>query len=415
MLSGFLGSGKTTLLKNILENKQNFKVALIVNDMAELNIDAKYIKEGGNSLLQVEEKMVEMQNGCICCTLREDLLVEIKKLGEEGKYDYLVIESTGISEPLQVAETFTFTDRQTGRHLKHWAQLDTMVTVVDAFHFFDYIDSEKTVQDTQEAVNQEDDRRISRLLIEQIEFANVILLNKMDLVSKDQVEKIQTFLKSLNPTAEILTTTFSKVSLDKVIHTKKFNIKEAEKNPGWLKIMRDAPVIPESEEYGISSFVYKANRPFHDEKIDALLNLHTPLPLVLRSKGFAWIASFHNWGIEWNSTGRLYSLSIDVPWIAASTEDAERNSIREAMRQNGEWHKIYGDRRQEIVVIGLDLNPKKISKLLDDCLLTDEEMEWGPEVWEKKWQKTGPWAHLNDEIEEMRAEILEEEEEEEEE
>lgn len=357
LLSGFLGSGKTTLLKRILANAEGLKVAVIVNDMASLNVDAKLVETAG----LVMEKMVEMSNGCICCTLREDLLVAIKALSEEGKYDYIVIESTGIAEPLQVAETFTFVDEESGQSLSHFARLDTTVTVVDAMHFFDYVDTEKNVQDTGEAVSPDDLRALSQLLVEQVEFADVILLNKCDLVDAAQLDRVEHVLRSLNAEAEIIRTTQSNVGLDKVLSTGKFNFERAAQNPGWLRVMRGAHV-PETLEYGISSFVYNADRPFHPQRLYALTGQPRPLPNVIRSKGFVWLANHPQMRGVWSSAGRMYLVEPDATW-----EDDD-------------------EPQQEIVVIGMNLDIPSIRALLDACLCTEQELvdqQWEDDPYEE--------------------------------
>lgn len=402
VLSGFLGSGKTTLLKHILGNRENLKVALIVNDMAELNIDAQLVKDGGFKLSQVEEKLVEMQNGCICCTLREDLLVELRKLTLENKYDYIVIESTGISEPLQVAETFTFEDDD-GETLKEWAELDTMVTVVDTVHFFDYFDSTQTVQDKGEAVGPDDMRTLSTLLVEQVEFANVILLNKCDVSSPELVQKVEHVVRLLNPKAHIFKTIRSNVALTEVIRTKRFDFDEAAENPGWLKVLRGAPLVPESEEYGISSFIFRARRPFHPERLAALLGEERPLPGVLRSKGTCWVAPHNDVQCIWASTGRMYGIEAIEPWLATIPREEWDEDI-DVEASMADFEEPWGDRRQELVIIGLQLNRDAVESVLQKCLLTDEEMSMGPAKWTEVWDKDdSPWnylGHVEDEEEE---------------
>ena len=350
LLSGFLGSGKTTLLQRILKNRGGFKVAVIVNDMASVNVDALLI---GDHISHVEEKIISMQNGCICCTLREDLLIEVKLLVEEKRFDYILIESTGISEPMQVAETFTFSNEEegdAGRPLSDWARLDTTVTMVDVSSFFDYVDSVKTVQETQEAANEDDMRTLSHLLIEQVEFADVVLLNKCDLASDELVARVEHAVRMLNHSAKVIRTTQSEVEMVQVLNTNRFSFERAAEHAGWLKELRGTH-IPETEEYGISSFVYRSDRPFHPLRLYALTGQEHPLPGVIRSKGWVWMANHLEMQGQWASAGRMYGIEPQAFW----DEQVERG--------------------QEIVIIGIKLEPLIVSALLDACLVTDAEME----------------------------------------
>ena len=285
VLSGFLGAGKTTLLNHILNNREGRRVAVIVNDMSEVNIDADLVREGGAELSRTDEKLVEMSNGCICCTLREDLLVEVERLAREGKFDQLVIESTGISEPLPVAETFTF-EGEDGRCLNEVAQLDTMVTVVDAYNFLRDYSSRDSLQSRGESLGEEDGRTVVDLLIEQIEFCDVIVLNKVDLISAEERERLMAILSSLNPRARIEIAEFGKVPLERVLNTGLFDFDEASRAPGWLQELRGTHT-PETEEYGISNFVYRARRPFHPQRFFDLVE--SEWQGVVRSKGFFWL------------------------------------------------------------------------------------------------------------------------------
>lgn len=391
VLSGFLGSGKTTLLKHILENREGMKVAVIVNDMAELNIDAHLIKQ--TSITQTNEVVVEMQNGCICCTLREDLLLELKKLAEQNCYDYAVIESTGISEPMQVAETFTFTDED-GNTLMDYAQLDTCVSVVDAVNFFENIESIESLKDRGEVSGEDDTRSIVHLMIEQIEFANVILINKIDLVNEETLGKVKSAVSLLNPSAKVICTQKSIVPLDCVMNTGLFDMEKAVMAPGWLTVMRGAPLIPESEEYGITSFVYNARRPFHPKRLDALLEKAGVLPGVLRSKGFAWLAHVPSLQLQWAGTGDIYTIEPESLWFCELSEE-EKQDMELPVRRAYESEFLIdeSDKRQEIVIIGLYLDQAKITGILDACLLTEEEMK----VEEWKWPvefgiKDDPWS-----------------------
>lgn len=305
VLSGFLGAGKTTVLSHILNNRQGKKVAVIVNDMSEINIDSEII-QNEVSLNHNEEKLVEMSNGCICCTLREDLLEEVARLAEAGKFDYLVIESTGISEPLPVAETFTFTDEK-GVSLSDVATLDTMVTVVDAVNFLKDYNDTKYLQDTEESLGEEDERSVSDLLVDQVEFADVILISKTDLVSTTDIEHLTATLKTLNTHAQIIPITRGKVNIDKVLNTKLFDFQRAQQAPGWLKEMRGEH-IPETQEYGISSFSYQARRPFHPQKFHQFIHSINQFGKLIRSKGYFWLASRPTLAGQWSQAGVLLGM-----------------------------------------------------------------------------------------------------------
>lgn len=379
VLSGFLGAGKTTLLNHILHNREQMRVALIVNDMSEVNIDAALVKGGGAQLNRTEEKLVEMSNGCICCTLREDLLKEVAGLAREGRFDYLVIESTGIAEPLPVAETFTFTDEE-GRSLNDLARLDTMVTVVDAFNFFRDYGSGETLVDRKQARDGEDDRCVVDLLVDQIEFADVVVLNKTDLVNADQLKQVKGVILALNPGAKIVTSSFGKVPLKEVLHTKRFSMEKAQDAPGWLKEMRGEHT-PETEEYGITNFVYRARKPFHPQRF--MDCLRKEWPGVLRSKGFFWLATRMEWAGSFSQAGAACRTEAAGFWWAAvdkKTWPDDQEQREEIARM---WKKPWGDRRQEIVIIGQEMNKAEVTRRLDACLLTDREMALGEKAWRK--------------------------------
>jgi G3E family GTPase len=377
VLSGFLGAGKTTLLNHILTNREGKKVAVIVNDMSEVNIDAALIKQGDAGLSRTEEKLVEMQNGCICCTLREDLLLEVKKLAEENRFDYLVIESTGISEPLPVAETFTFEDEH-GASLSEFARLDTMVTVVDAFNFFKDFGSEDRLQDRGESMGETDERSVVNLITDQVEFADVILINKADLVSEKSLGRLQGILKKLNPRAELVVSTKGQVALEKVLDTKKFNFEAASESAGWLETMRGKEKS-EADEYGISSFVYRARRPFHPTRFWNFI--HQEWGGAIRSKGFFWLATKPDIVCIWAHAGGVRNYDFGGLWWAAvdksmyPTDAASLNEIHTLFDGN------YGDRRQELVFIGIKMNEVDFRAELDGCLLTDAEMKLGQDGW----------------------------------
>lgn len=379
VLSGFLGAGKTTLLKHVLNNRQGLKVAVIVNDMSELNIDARLVRSGVDTLSRVDEKLVEMSNGCICCTLREDLLIEVSRLALERRFDYLLIESTGISEPLPVAETFTFTDDE-GRTLGQFARLDTLVTVVDAVNFPHDLDSIDELKDRQLQLNADDTRDIANLLVDQIEFANVIILNKIDQVDEETAGRVQALLRYLNPTALIVRAAYGQVPLDQVLNTGLFSEKWAEESQQWLASDRHT-VVSEADEYGFRSFVYQRFRPFHPERLWQLVMEDALFEQVVRSKGLVWLATRHEHGGEWSSAGNIFGCDGLGTWMAATPRD-EWPVDEEFQQELGSiWREPYGDRRQELVLIGCGLDEVSVSAALDLCLLTDEEFQQGPAAW----------------------------------
>lgn len=366
VLSGFLGAGKTTLLKHILHNREGWKVAVIVNDMSELNIDAGLIEHSNASLSQTDEKLVEMSNGCICCTLRDDLLTQVRELAEKDSYDYLLIESTGISEPLPVATTFNYED-ESGNSLSDVARLDTMVTVVDAANFILNYSSTDFIHEHGESLGEDDDRTLVDLLVEQIEFANVVLLNKIDLISDAERHTVKAIIRGLNAKATLIETENSVVPLQQVMNTNLFDFDEAEQHPLWAQELNNfKDHVPETEEYGITSFVYRAKAPFNPEKLDAFLN--QDWQGVIRAKGFFWLATRPDYVGEISQAGAFVTHQGIGRWWAAIPKDewpADMNS-------NG-WDEHYGDRRQEIVFIGMkgNMDQAKITQLLDACLIND--------------------------------------------
>ncbi len=391
VLSGFLGAGKTTVLSHILNNRQNRKVAVIVNDMSEINIDASLVKNEV-SLNRSEEKLVEMSNGCICCTLREDLLVEINKLAEEKKFDYLVIESTGISEPLPVAETFTFED-ENGVSLSNAASLDTMVTVVDAVNFMKDYEEAKYLQETGESLGEDDDRSVADLLVDQIEFADVILISKTDLVEKKDIKKLKAIIKTLNTQAEIIPITEGRVEIDKVLNTGLFNFDKAKEAPGWLKEMR-GDHIPETEEYNISSFTYKARRPFYPEKFYNFLHSTEQYGKLIRSKGFFWLGSRLEYAGQWSQAGGIARYGYaGLFWRSVPRKDWPNDKQALAsIKEN--WIEPFGDMRQELVFIGQSLDEKAITNALDNCLVTEDDMLKGEEFWTNLNDPFPPWQEI---------------------
>ncbi|MFY5899971.1 zinc metallochaperone GTPase ZigA [Acinetobacter pittii] len=380
VLSGFLGAGKTTLLNHILNNREGRRIAVIVNDMSEVNIDAALVREGGAELSRTDEKLVEMSNGCICCTLREDLLVEVRRLADEGRFDQLVIESTGISEPLPVAETFTFEDEdEDGNSLNEFARLDTMVTVVDAFNFLKDYSSVDSLQQRGESLGEQDERTVVDLLIDQIEFCDVIVLNKIDLIDLAQQEQLIAILKTLNPRARIEIAQFGKIALDKILNTQLFDFDEAAQAPGWLKELRGEHT-PETEEYGISSFVYRARRPFHPERFYDLVQAEWPG--VVRSKGFFWLAAEPTLAYSWSQAGAMARHGLAGYWWAAVAEEDWPSDLASIEQIKKNWDARTGDARQELVLIGMQMDEQALIQRLDRCLLSDEEMALGPQVWQ---------------------------------
>ncbi|MEY8346811.1 GTP-binding protein [Bacillus cereus] len=371
VLSGFLGSGKTTLLNHILTNREGLKVAVIVNDMSEVNIDAALVKQGGFS--RTEEKLVEIQNGCICCTLREDLIIEVNRLVEAGDIDYIVIESSGISEPMPVAQTFTYVDETLGIDLTSTCRLDTMVTVVDANRFWDDFSAGESLLDRKQAIDETDTREVIDLLIDQVEFANVIVLNKIDLLEKEDVMELHHLLQRLNPGAKIIESSFSQVPLNRILNTNSFNYDEASQSAGWIQELNSEHHTPETEEYGIGSFVYRRKRPFHPTR---LMNWLQNWPLdVVRAKGFFWLASRNHMMGLLSQAGSSITIQGVGEWIAALPEAEQQQILMEEPEILKNWDEQYGDRITELVFIGVEMNQYEIEHSLDTCLLTDEEMQ----------------------------------------
>ncbi|HMP74604.1 MAG TPA: GTP-binding protein [Kiritimatiellia bacterium] len=381
LLSGFLGAGKTTLLNHVLRNREGLRVAVIVNDMSEINIDARLVQGGEAALSRTEEKLVEMTNGCICCTLREDLLREVAGLARAGRFDYLLIESTGISEPMPVAETFTFEDPETGARLQDLARLDTLVTVVDAKNFPRDLTTQETLQERGEGTDAEDDRPVSMLLMDQIEFANVIVLNKTDLVEEVELGQIEGFLARVNPGATVVRACRSVVDPGLVLGTGRFDLDAAEGSRLWKSEPRDARQ-PETEEYGIGSFVYRARRPFHPGRLWDFF-AGNKLEGVLRSKGVMWLASRPEIAGAWSQAGQTCQLDPGGLWWAALPESEwpEDEEIRAEIA--GVWEPGVGDRRQEVVMIGIGMDRERLVAGLNECLLTKDEMREGDVVWER--------------------------------
>jgi G3E family GTPase len=375
VLSGFLGAGKTTLLNHILHNKEGLKVAVIVNDMSEVNVDAQIVRQE-NTLSRTEEKLVEMSNGCICCTLREDLMIEVERLAKENRFDYLLIESTGISEPLPVAQTFSFVDDEKGIDLSRFSQLDTLVTVVDAFNFYKDFGSAETVYSKNLNTDPEDQRSIVNLLTDQIEFANVILINKVDLVEKAQLEELKAIIHKLNPGAKIVVTDHSKIDPKEILNTGLFDFEEASNSAGWQEELQKGHHTPETEEYGISSFVFRDKRPFHPQRFWTYISENWPAGII-RSKGLFYIASRKDQALSWSQAGgSLKAEPIGVWWASMPFKERTRypSYIENQEYIESKWDKNFGDRMNELVIIGQDLDKEQIQYEMENCLLDSYEL-----------------------------------------
>ncbi|MFN3248867.1 GTP-binding protein [Roseibium album] len=371
VLSGFLGAGKTTLLNRVLNNREGLKVAVIVNDMSEVNIDADLVRAGGAELSKTDETLVEMSNGCICCTLRDDLLTEVRRLSEEGRFDYLLIESTGISEPLPVAATFEFRD-ENGLSLSDVSRLDTMVTVVDAVNLLNDFSSHDFLKDRGETLGEEDARTLVHLLTDQIEFADVIVLNKVGAASPGQVDAARKIIRSLNADAKILQTDYSAIEPSEILNTGLFNFEKAHEHPMWAKELYGfADHVPETEEYGVTSYVYRARRPFTPQKIHDVLNGN--LPGVIRAKGHFWIGSRPEWVIEFSLAGALSGIAPIGTWWASVPMNRWPDDEQARAYAKSHWVDPFGDRRQEIVFIGADIDWPTLKRRLDGCLIPEAE------------------------------------------
>jgi len=381
LLSGYLGAGKTTLLNRVLSNRQGLRVAVIVNDMSAVNIDAALVKQGGAQLDRTEEKLVEMQNGCICCTLREDLLIEVRKLAEEQRFDYLLIESTGISEPMPVASTFSFVD-ENGASLGDVARLDTCVTVVDALNFLR--DYENAAELGQLGVGNDasDERTVVDLLVDQIEFSDVLVVSKTDLADEDELQRLHAVLKGLNPTAHVVHAHHGDLDLREILNTRRFDAERAAAAPGWLRAL-NGEHTPETEEYGIESFVFRSRRPFHPERLYAWM--HESLPGVVRSKGFFWIATRPEQTFLWSHAGASCRNEVIGTWWASMPREEWTLEPEEAAALEANWDPIFGDRRQELVFIGVGMERELIEAALEACLLSEKELELG-------WIRWGEFA-----------------------
>ncbi|MFN8771147.1 MAG: zinc metallochaperone GTPase ZigA [Neisseriaceae bacterium] len=391
VLSGFLGAGKTTLLNNILNNREGLKVAVIVNDMSEVNIDAAIIESGDAKLSKTDEKLVEMSNGCICCTLRDDLLIEVEKLASSNKFDYLLIESTGISEPLPVAATFAFRD-ENDKSLSDVAELDTMVTVVNAETLLKDYSSDTFLKEIGESLGEADERSLVNLLVEQIEFANVIIVNKASRVDKDMLDQVVSVIKGLNPQAKLHITDYAKVDLKEILSTRLFNYEEASRYPLWVKEL-NGEHTPETEAYGITSFVYRARKPFHPKRFYEFLE--SDWGSVIRAKGYFWLASRNDWVGQIAQAGMaVQHEAVGMWWASCPAEDLDEEAL---IQMQKDWDPQWGDRRQEMAFIGIGIDKESLISKLDSCLLTDTEMWAGVDSWAKFEDPFPLWAFVDEE------------------
>lgn len=372
VLSGYLGAGKTTVLNHVLNNREGLRVAVIVNDLSEVNIDADLVRDGGG-LSRTEEKLVEMSNGCICCTLRDDLLQEVERLAREKRFDYILIESTGIGEPLPVAQTFTYVDEEQGIDLSSLTRLDCMVTVVDAYHFWQDYHTRETLRDRSQQAGEEDTRGVVHLLIDQVEFCDVLIINKCDMVSEAELDQLEQALRSLQPRAKMIRTSHGKVDPMDILNTHLFDFEAASTSAGWIQELQQGHHTPETEEYGINSFVYARKIPFHPER---LLQWLAKWPKeVVRSKGLMWIATRNNLAISFSQAGVSRQLSPAGLWVAALSEEERLAYFGSEYPKTPDWDEVWGDRITKLVFIGVGLDRERITRSLDEALLTDAEMQ----------------------------------------
>ncbi len=375
VLSGYLGAGKTTILNHVLNNRDGLRVAVIVNELGEVNIDADLIKDGGG-LSSTEEKLVEMSNGCICCTLREDLLQEVERLAKEDRFDYILIESTGIGEPVPVAQTFSYIDEELGIDLTKFCRLDCMVTVVDAYRFWKDFGSGDSLMDRKQEVGENDTREVVDLLIDQIEFCDVLILNKCDRVEAQELAELEKVLKALQPRAKLIRSEYGRIEPSAILNTGLFDFETASRSAGWIQEMEKDHHVPETEEYGIASFVYERARPFHPERLMAWMS-DWPSEVV-RAKGIVWLATRSQMAQSFSQAGPSIQFGPAGYWVAA-LPDVERDAIlRDEPKVAEHWHPLYGDRINKLVFIGIEMNRGQLTAELDECLLTDEElaMNW---------------------------------------
>lgn len=374
VLSGYLGSGKTTLLNHILNHREGRRIAVIVNDMSEVNIDKDLVADGGG-LSRTDEKLVELSNGCICCTLRDDLLKEVERLVHKGNIDYIVIESTGISEPVPVAQTFSYIDEAMGIDLTSICRLDTMVTVVDANRFVNDIHSEDLLVDRNQGADVTDERSIADLLIDQVEFCDVLVLNKTDLVTNEALDKLEHILRTLQPDAKMIKTTQSQVDINDVLDTGRFDFEKASNSAGWIKELTEGgheTHTPETEEYGMGSFVYSRRLPFHAKRFNDWLE-QMPQNIV-RSKGVVWLAQYNEVACLLSQAGSSCNISPVTYWVASMSKEKREEILAQRRDVAESWDIEYGDRKTQFVIIGTDLDQEKIEKELDECLVNSSEI-----------------------------------------
>ncbi|MGO4543483.1 GTP-binding protein [Paenibacillus sp. 2TAB23] len=372
VLSGYLGAGKTTIMNHVLNNRNGLRVAVIVNDLSELNVDAALIKDGGG-LSRTEEKLVEMSNGCICCTLREDLLMEVEKLAKENRFDYILIESTGVGEPVPVAQTFSYIDEEQGIDLTQFCRLDCMVTVVDAYRFWHDYSSGETLLERSQAVQADDTREVVDLLIDQIEFCDVLILNKCDLVDEEELIELEGVLRTLQPRAKLIRASRGEIDPKAILNTSLFDFEEASQSAGWMKEMAAPAHTPETEEYGIASFVYERTKPFHPQR---LMEWMEEWPEeVVRAKGMVWLATRNDYAQSLSQAGPSIQFGPAGQWAAALSDEERAAVLREDPELAQLWHEKYGDRINKVVFIGIEMDRTKLVDSLDSCLLSDGELD----------------------------------------
>ncbi|SDD68822.1 GTPase, G3E family [Paenibacillus sp. UNCCL117] len=371
VLSGYLGAGKTTILNHVLNNREGMKVAVIVNDLSEVNIDADLVRDGGG-LSRTEEKLVEMSNGCICCTLRDDLLQEVERLAKEKRFDYILIESTGVGEPLPVAQTFTYVDEEQEIDLSKLTRLDCMVTVVDAYHFWQDYNTRETLKDRNQEAGEGDTRGVVHLLTDQVEFCDVLIINKCDIVGEEELMKLETALRGLQPRAKIIRTSHGKVDPREILNTHLFDFEQASQSAGWIQELQKEHHTPETEEYGIASFVYRRKIPFHPERLLAWMQAWPKE--VVRSKGILWLATRNRMAVSFSQAGVSRTMSPAGLWIAALSEEEAFAYFGSEIPKSPDWDDQWGDRVTKLVFIGVGLDRERIERSLDEALLTPEEM-----------------------------------------
>jgi len=374
VLSGYLGAGKTTILNHVLHNREGLKVAVIVNDLSEVNIDADLVRDGGG-LSRTDEKLVEMSNGCICCTLRDDLLQEVERLAREKRFDYILIESTGVGEPLPVAQTFTYVDEEQDIDLSKLTRLDCMVTVVDAYHFWQDFNTRDTLRDRNQEAGEGDTRGVVHLLTDQVEFCDVLVINKCDMVGEAELDQLETALRGLQPRARIIRTSHGKIDPKDILNTHLFDFEEASRSAGWIQELQKDHHTPETEEYGISSFVYSRKIPFHPERL--LTWLGDWPKEVVRSKGIMWVATRNSMAVSFSQAGVSRQMSPAGLWVAALSDDEKRLYFgsEHDFPKSPDWDDEWGDRVTKLVLIGVGLDREKITRSLDEALLTESEMK----------------------------------------